>query len=131
MFSFTPRPLYLQAKGAVPIEDSGWAPESVWTFWRKEKYLAPAGIFFCNSRSIFPTIHTLLIQNNNRQSFRRQDPAVNTNPTFIQFGIAHDSITLNIFSLNKVYNYLFRFPDLRGTNVIKLGHTKTSPFSQS
>ena len=69
MFSFTPRPLYLQAKGAVPIEDSGWAPESVWTSWRKENSLAPAGTWFCNYRPIlrFPNIHT---------SHSKQQPAI-------------------------------------------------------
>jgi hypothetical protein len=74
-------------------------------------------------------LYKLLIQKNNRQSFRRQAPALNTNPTLIKFGIAHVSIMLNsFFLLNKVYSFLLPFPDLRGTKAIKLGHTKTSPF---
>jgi hypothetical protein len=44
MVKLTPRSLYLQVETTVPIElEDRWAPESVWTFWRREKLLVPGG----------------------------------------------------------------------------------------
>jgi hypothetical protein len=44
VISFTPRPLYQGEEHPVPIGwEAGWAPEPVWTRWRRKKFLAPAG----------------------------------------------------------------------------------------
>jgi hypothetical protein len=35
-------PLYLPRKSPIPTEEkAGWAPQPVWTLWRREKCLAP------------------------------------------------------------------------------------------
>jgi hypothetical protein len=43
--NFTPRPLYLRTRMQVPTEwETGWAPETVGRFWRREKSPAHIGI---------------------------------------------------------------------------------------
>jgi hypothetical protein len=45
MVNFTLQPLYPQERNKMPIKwEAGWAPEPVWMFWGKEKFLAHAGI---------------------------------------------------------------------------------------
>jgi hypothetical protein len=42
--NFTPRSLYPLEENPVPVrQESGWAPEPVWTPWRKENSLVLAG----------------------------------------------------------------------------------------
>ena len=43
--SITPLPLYPRERHQGPIEkEAKWVPEPVWVFWRREKFLGPAGI---------------------------------------------------------------------------------------
>jgi hypothetical protein len=43
--NITTRPLYPLESTPVSIElEAGWSPETVWTFWRREKSLTLAGI---------------------------------------------------------------------------------------
>jgi hypothetical protein len=43
--NFTPRPLYPRERKPVPTKlEAVWAPDLVWTFYRREKYLATTGI---------------------------------------------------------------------------------------
>ena len=43
--NFTSRPLYRREGTLTPVEyETGWAPEQVWTFWRRVKSLAHTGI---------------------------------------------------------------------------------------
>jgi hypothetical protein len=43
--NFTSQTLYSLGKTSVPNEqEAGFAPEPVWTFWRREKSVATAGI---------------------------------------------------------------------------------------
>jgi hypothetical protein len=44
MVSLTTRSFYPHRKIWCPLTASGWATETVWTFWRRENYQAPAGI---------------------------------------------------------------------------------------
>jgi hypothetical protein len=45
MLNFTPRPLCPRERILVPIELlASWAPEPVWTFWRRHKSLALVGV---------------------------------------------------------------------------------------
>jgi len=40
----TPRQLYPRERNPVPIEQrAGWAQKPAWTYWKKEKSLAPIG----------------------------------------------------------------------------------------
>jgi hypothetical protein len=40
---FGTSPFYFQER--TPVQKSGWAPQAVWTFWRKEKFLDAFGNF--------------------------------------------------------------------------------------
>jgi len=43
--NFTPRLLFYWERTPIPTEqDAGWAPEPVWSFWRRDKSPAPTGI---------------------------------------------------------------------------------------
>jgi len=45
-------------KNRVPIAfEAGRAPETVWTLWRREKALAPAGIRTMDSPAISESLH--------------------------------------------------------------------------
>jgi len=44
-YNITSRPRYPRETTPLAMEyESGWATEGVWTFWRREKFLASAGI---------------------------------------------------------------------------------------
>jgi hypothetical protein len=47
ILNFTPRPCYPRKRTLVPIKQvAGWAPELVWTIWRKEKFFTTVVIRF-------------------------------------------------------------------------------------
>jgi hypothetical protein len=43
-----PAALLLRKKPVLIEQEAGWAPEQVWTFWRREKFLTPTGIRVAN-----------------------------------------------------------------------------------
>jgi hypothetical protein len=60
--NFTPRLLYCLAKSPrYPLNESGLAPETVWTFLKLRKYLAAAGNHAPSVQSVVQSLHRLLV----------------------------------------------------------------------
>ena len=62
--NFTPQSLYPWEITRVHIKlEAGWAPELIWTFWRRVKYFARTGIWTPDSSSRSPvTLPTTLLR---------------------------------------------------------------------
>jgi len=70
VLDFTPQPLYPQERNPVLVEqESGWAPEKVGAFGRREKFLAPKGIRIPDPPACILGIRTTLLQLFNDASF--------------------------------------------------------------
>jgi hypothetical protein len=55
--SLTPRPLYPGKLSPLPTGyEDGWAPEPVWTLWRREKSLVPGGNWTPAGQSRIPSL---------------------------------------------------------------------------
>jgi hypothetical protein len=73
-FIITRRPFYFQGITQVPVEqETEWAPQPAWTFWKREKSPDPAGIRTPDCPASSPvTIQTALSQLQQQQRQQQQ-----------------------------------------------------------
>jgi len=88
MVSWTACPLYRQERTPVPLLGDVWAPELLWTFWKREIFLALAGIRTPDlpSRSLV-TISTWPVRSTTNAGRIWLWSLVHCNPTLFERGI--------------------------------------------